>query len=164
MIPWAGNWPTNVWIGTTVENQEKANQRIPILLEYPALVRFVSCEPLLGKVDLNRWLNYHHKKQPSIRIDWVIAGGESGYNARPTHPRGRGISETNASAVSTIPFQAMGLLETVREWDEIGGTDHFASRPQIQNLLLSFGKGKRLQAEIWMVEYGMKFRGFKIKY
>jgi protein gp37 len=86
MVPWTGNWPQNVWIGTTAENQEKADQRVPILLQYPAVIRFVSCEPLLGKVDLDQWLNHRHKKQFSMTIDWVIAGAESGYNARPTHP------------------------------------------------------------------------------
>ncbi|WP_020475227.1 DUF5131 family protein [Zavarzinella formosa] len=59
---WAANWaagidvPSNVWIGTSVENQKAADERIPHLLKIPAAVRFLSCEPLLGPVDLSRWL------------------------------------------------------------------------------------------------------------
>lgn len=94
MVPWDNNWPKNVWIGTTAENQEKAEYRIPILLQYPAIIRFISCEPLLGPIDLNQWLNHQNKdsslvnlsKKPDGKIDWVIVGGESGYNARPMHP------------------------------------------------------------------------------
>jgi protein gp37 len=52
------NWqvPENIWLGVTAENQEMADKRIPILLQIPAAVRFVSCEPLLGPVDLSEWL------------------------------------------------------------------------------------------------------------
>lgn len=68
-------WPDNVWIGTTVEDQTRADERIPELLKIPAPVRFLSCEPLLGPLDLDL-----------TGIDWVIAGGESGSAARPMHP------------------------------------------------------------------------------
>lgn len=79
--------PSNVWIGTTVEDQERADQRIPELLEIPAKVRFLSCEPLLGPLNLEPAFSFirdvHHKDAP---IHWVICGGESGPNARPMHP------------------------------------------------------------------------------
>ncbi len=82
MIPWGQNWPANVWIGTTVENQSFAEERLPHLLKHQAAVRFVSCEPLLGNIDLRPW--FHRRGfEP---IDWVIAGGESGPGARPMHP------------------------------------------------------------------------------
>lgn len=68
-------WPPNVWVGTTVEDQERADERIPHLQAVPAPVRFLSCEPLLGPIDLNL-----------EGIGWVIAGGESGHGARPMHP------------------------------------------------------------------------------
>jgi protein gp37 len=71
----------NVWLGTSVENQATANERIPHLLATPAAVRFLSCEPLLGPVDLRYTLIV-----PPVmngRVDWVIAGGESGPRARP---------------------------------------------------------------------------------
>ncbi|MEM9236784.1 MAG: phage Gp37/Gp68 family protein [Verrucomicrobiota bacterium] len=67
-----GYLPKNVWLGTTVEDQQRAHQRIPKLLETPASVRFLSCEPLLELVNL-----------PTLSgIDWVIAGGESGPKCR----------------------------------------------------------------------------------
>ena len=69
--------PDNVWIGTSVENQAYAEDRIPELVKVPAKVRFLSVEPLLGPVDITSWLK---------GISWVIVGGESGPpNARPMH-------------------------------------------------------------------------------
>lgn len=106
----------HVWIGTSVENQEQADKRIPELLGISAAVRFLSMEPLLGPVDLtklksnydgeNRPLLRHNALRgghwvgdakagfwgseddldPPARIHWVIVGGESGPNARPMHP------------------------------------------------------------------------------
>ncbi|ONI73103.1 hypothetical protein ALI144C_44955 [Actinosynnema sp. ALI-1.44] len=86
----------NVWLGTSVENQQWANIRIPALLDTPAAVRFLSCEPLLGPVDLAKWigcgdpLHRHHGPCSAYReiesLDWVIVGGESGHRARPMHP------------------------------------------------------------------------------
>jgi protein gp37 len=97
----------NIWLGVSVENQKTADERIPLLLQAPAAVRFVSCEPLLGPVDLWKFATreetfgsmYDHRgsygyipgfpKEPikyHEGIDWVIAGGESGKNARPMHP------------------------------------------------------------------------------
>jgi protein gp37 len=101
-------WPLpNVWLGTSTENQEQADKRIPHLLRCPAAVRFVSAEPLLGAIDFRQWLpicdwcgegeimgNYRcsecgefHCDGPqrtfSERIHQIIAGGESGPNARP---------------------------------------------------------------------------------
>lgn len=108
-------WPLpNVWIGTSVENQKYADLRIPALLDTPAAVRFLSCEPLLGPVDLcgpivpgrgrpklTYWLDGRPGWGPEQtddrgrvcqqlavgpRIDWVIVGGESGPGARPMDP------------------------------------------------------------------------------
>jgi protein gp37 len=91
-------WPLrNVWLGVSVENQQWADIRVPALLGTPAAVRFLSCEPLLGPVNLHRG----HATCPvhdfsggfctgpcpdRYTIDWVIAGGESGQGARPMHP------------------------------------------------------------------------------
>lgn len=84
-------WPRNVWLGVTCENQEAADSRIPILMEIPAAVRFVSVEPMLGPVDLDYYLgNQKLWNQDQIeyadiahqysncelpRLDWVICGG-----------------------------------------------------------------------------------------
>jgi protein gp37 len=79
---WAmAGWPKNIWLGTSVEDQKRADERIPKLLEIPAIIRFLSCEPLLGPVDLEPWLS-----QPVRTLDWVIVGGESGPKARPMDP------------------------------------------------------------------------------
>ncbi len=79
LVPWKERWPKNVWLGTTVENQRFAEARIPHLLESNACIKFISCEPLLGKLDLLPWLE-------NRQIDWVITGGETGGNARPSDP------------------------------------------------------------------------------
>lgn len=87
-------WPENVWAMTSVENQEAADERIPHLLRVPAAVRGLSCEPLLGPVDITDqpywdWRYTHSFYPPGFvrrPIDWVIVGGESGPNARPMHP------------------------------------------------------------------------------
>ena len=93
-------WPLgNVWLGTSVENQTVADKRIPSLLNCPAAVRYLSCEPLLGELDLGKGLYSEHDRagmdsqylspidgNSTARIDWVIVGGESGTDARPMHP------------------------------------------------------------------------------
>lgn len=80
LAPWKENWPANVWLGTTVEDQERALLRIPILLQLPARVRFLSCEPLIGRVDLTAVI------RQAGEIHWIIAGGESGAGSRPMDP------------------------------------------------------------------------------
>jgi protein gp37 len=76
MLPpdWDNGWP-HVWLGTTTENQTEADRRIPHLRSVPAVVRFLSCEPLLEPI------------QPDLAgIDWLICGGESGPGARYMEP------------------------------------------------------------------------------
>jgi protein gp37 len=82
MAPWKDSWPNNVWLGTTVENQKYAEERLPYLLAANAAIRFLSCEPLLGPLDLRSWFDRDRLNS----IDWIIAGGESGPNCRPMHP------------------------------------------------------------------------------
>lgn len=90
----------NIWLGATVVNQMEANRDIPKLLATPARVRFLSCEPLLGPIDIAQAVPcgyccddlIGHVDHPFITrgrrspIHWVIAGGESGHHARPVHP------------------------------------------------------------------------------
>ncbi len=89
---WAGDeiWPgflPNVWLGVSVENQKAADYRIPMLLQTPAAVRFVSYEPALEPVDFDKYLRPHWTTLPGADsppwLDWVIVGGESGPGARP---------------------------------------------------------------------------------
>jgi len=84
MVPWDAVWPRNVWIGTTAENQRWADKRVAILARIPAAVRFISAEPLLGYLNLTQWLA---PRDSSLGVNWVIAGGESGSNARPMNPQ-----------------------------------------------------------------------------
>jgi protein gp37 len=72
---WGPGWP-NVWLGCSVETQRCAEARIPLLLETPAAIRFLSCEPLLGPLDLRPYL-------ATGLLHWVILGGESGSGYRP---------------------------------------------------------------------------------
>lgn len=111
MIPWP---LLNLWLGVTAENQEMADKRIPILLQIPAAVRFVSMEPLLSEIKLSR----HHQHCPehdfhsgfcsspcpSLRsLDWVIVGGESGPGARPMKPEWLQKARDDCIAAS-VPF------------------------------------------------------------
>lgn len=82
----------NIWLGTTCENQKTANERIPHLVQTPAKVRFLSCEPLLEEIDLDLdgLIDIEDEEgsclaQPKDAINWLIVGGESGKNARPCH-------------------------------------------------------------------------------
>jgi len=87
MVPpsWLESWPAHVWVGCTVENAARAAERIPLLLDVPARVRFLSCEPLAEALDLGPWL----ARAPVVGVpasrglQWVIVGGESGSRARP---------------------------------------------------------------------------------
>jgi protein gp37 len=83
------HWPLpNVWLGVSVEDQQRADERREDLRNTPAAVRFVSYEPALGPVDWTGW----------AFVDWIISGGESGPRARIAHPRWyRGTSDFCAS-------------------------------------------------------------------
>lgn len=98
---WTCNGLPNVWLGVSCEDQKRADERIPHLLKTPAAVRFLSCEPLLGPIDLtehyfwrcaecgrdgtHEWsvCRDHGPMRFGSGIDWVIVGGESGPGARP---------------------------------------------------------------------------------
>lgn len=133
---WMDRWPDNVWIGTTVENQIEADRRIPDLLELPAPVRFLSCEPLLGPVDLTNL-------DPNIgcgkycahgctissdyecgkfcpQINWVICGGESGPGARPMHPDWARSLRDQCNAAG-VPFFFKQWGEWVEDKPQPGG-------------------------------------------
>ena len=137
-----GTPPANVWIGCTAENQEYADKRLPHLLKIPAKVRFLSCEPLLGPLDIIYAL-YRSKASrvcpyclfattrlsethcpndgkplgADPAIDWLITGGESGGPARPSHPDGfRSLRDQCAAA--GVPF-------FFKQWGEWISVDNF---------------------------------------
>jgi len=112
------NWPLHhVWLGVSVEDQKTADERIPLLLSTPAAVRFVSYEPALGPVDLERggFSLCSPIKSPAGKqwpgLDWVIAGGESGPGARPANPDWFRSVRDQCQAAS-VPF----LFKQWGEW------------------------------------------------
>lgn len=142
-------WPYgNIWLGVSVEDQATADERIPLLLETPAAVRFISMEPMLGAVDLTRicdrrrsrpvWRNVIEAREanaahpmlvetlgadyPYARLDWVIVGGESGIGARAMHPAWPRAVRDQCTAAG-VPF----FFKQWGEWRPIceGGADWF---------------------------------------
>ena len=108
---YGGVWPAGVWIGTSVENQKYA-PRITVLARLPAAVRFVSAEPLLGSVDLRRWL-------ASGDVQWIIAGGESGPAARPMDlDWARDLRDQSAEAGVAFFLKQLGGKRGKRSGDE----------------------------------------------
>lgn len=101
LLPKGYQFPSNVWLGATVENQASAGKRIKYLLEFTSpAVRFLSCEPLLGPLNIREFL----RKGPlGTRVDWVIAGGESGYGSRPMEPHWPEDLRKQCSA-ARVPF------------------------------------------------------------
>lgn len=140
----ADQWPLpNVWLGVSCEDQEWANARIPDLLATPAAVRFISAEPLLGPLDLTQVKHqlapqsyeiasvlegddgFGLNKQRS-RLDWVIAGGESGPKARPVHPDWfRSLRDQCAAAGVPFFFKQWGEWEPREQWSGHQGGGRF---------------------------------------
>lgn len=114
LVPWRDEWPRNVWVGTTVENQEWADKRLPHLVTLPAVVRFASVEPMLGPVDLRAFL------EGQRRVDWVIVGGESGAAARPTPAAWvRDVREQCIAAGVPLHFKQWGTFGPRHRSDQL---------------------------------------------
>lgn len=136
----------NVWLGTSAEDQRRADERIPILLATPAARRFVSIEPMLGPINLisdlggTQWIGgqrgcggthvgtgepgcprhpHHHHDNRCLRgLDWVIVGGESGPGARPMHPAWpRQLRDQCAQAGVPFFFKQWGDWEPREQWE-----------------------------------------------
>ncbi len=123
----------HVWLGVTAENQARADERIPVLLDTPAAVRFVSVEPMLGPVDLaltrsdrKQYILGETKHFPGVEysrekslIDWVICGGETGQNARPMHPDwGRNLRDQCTAVKVPFFFKQWGEWAPVYDRDK----------------------------------------------
>jgi protein gp37 len=128
MVPWEKLWPTNVWLGTTVENQKYAEERLPFLLAANASIRFLSCEPLLGSLDLTSWFD----RSGFYSIDWVIAGGESGARCRPMHPDWV-MSLLDQCQDANVPFH-------FKQWGHWVPAD--VVKPNSAAMVLQFGKDR----------------------
>lgn len=126
LAPWGDEWPRNVWLGTSVEDQRRANERIPALASIPAAVRFLSCEPLLEPLDLTSFDGVNALSE----VDWVICGGES---ESPSKARRMDLdwarSLRDKCAASEVPFffkqtgtflaRELGMHGKGNRWDEI---------------------------------------------
>ena len=170
-MPERGAIPENIWLGTTVENQEMADLRIPILLQIPAKVRFLSCEPLLGPVDLMEWIGpavpagiaHHHRtghdggfggdyecdecdfvKDDGApqSIHWVIAGGESGPGARPMHPDWPRTLRDQCAAAS-VPF-------LFKQWGEWAPCPIDSDKPNLVTDAV-FKRGPGHDGQVWKI-------------
>lgn len=156
-------WP-QIWLGVSVEDQQRADERIPLLLKMPATIRFLSCEPLLGPIDLRRYLprrmalselpgsalNDGATEGRTPGIDWVIAGGESGAGARPMHPDwARSLRDQCQAAGVPYFFKQWG------EWEPIGAdkaATHIRIWPGRDEVSLQIGKkaaGRLLDGREW---------------
>ncbi|WP_414901106.1 phage Gp37/Gp68 family protein [Rhizobium cremeum] len=123
------HWPLpNVWLGTSVEDQKRADERIPILLDTPAAIRWISAEPLLGPLNVAEYFQTIIYKPQSVgrsdsllysvirpALEWVVAGGESGPGARPMHPDWARSLRDQCKAAA-VPF----LFKQWGEWWEVG--------------------------------------------
>jgi protein gp37 len=117
----------NVWLGVSVENQHFADERIPLLLETPAAVRWISAEPLLGGVKLPDAQSREIHRWP--QLDWVVCGGESGANARPMHPDwARSLRDQCKAAGVPFFFKQWG------EWLHVNQMEHVFSKSELDSM------------------------------
>ncbi len=125
-------WPLpNLWLGTSVENQHFADERLPILREVPAVVRWASVEPLLGPINFTQHFERHDSNGRNVTgllglwdesdttsLDWAVFGGESGAGARPMHPAWlyRGLSAADHAGIPVF-FKQWGNARPVISGD-----------------------------------------------
>ena len=108
LAPYRDNWPGNVWLGATAENQTWLDKRMLELSTLNARILFLSCEPLLGPLDLSDWIA-RGRRGSARMVDWVIVGGESGHHARPMNPAwARMIRDQCVTANVSFHFKQFG--------------------------------------------------------
>lgn len=108
--PWLDENEKYLWLGISASTQDDLDRWVPVLIQIPAAKRFVSLEPLLGLVDVKPYLRYHsHGIQGHRKLDLIIAGGESGPGARPSHPGWfRKVRDDCAAAGAPFMFKQWG--------------------------------------------------------
>jgi len=122
-----GDYLPNLWLGVTVETQKMAQRRIPELLRIPAAMRFISIEPILGPVNIERWFpDQHHK----LNLNWLIIGAMTGPGARQHAPKKEWIENIVCQAKRfNIPVFMKGNLrpywegELVQKWPDGGNPE-----------------------------------------
>lgn len=153
-LPKGYEFPANVWLGATVENQDAVEKRLKYLLEFTTpSVRFLSCEPLLGPVDLRKYLR---RGENGMRVDWVIAGGESGPGARPMDPAWPDdLRKQCSTAKVAFHFKQWGHwapLDQAAEVIKKSTPIHVVKRDGTEVKLAAVGKGKAgrsLGGKLW---------------
>ena len=145
----SGPWPLpNLWLGVSVEDQKWADIRIPVLIDTPAAVRWLSMEPLLGPVDLSSaWIgNGFRLRRPPI--NWVVVGGESGRGARPMDP-GWARSIRDECVFAGVPF----FFKQWGQWAPDGDAPYApGTAPINHSMVLSSSKklaGRELDGRTW---------------
>lgn len=163
-----------MWFGVSVENQKTADERIPLLLKCPAVVRWISAEPLLGPVLLDNgessWLSctstatdpdgdseehccesFHVSGAHFRGIDWVVCGGESGPGARPMHPEWA-LSLRDQCQAAGVPY----LFKQWGEWAPLSAmtTDHTVKFHRFDDgaevyLMGKHAAGRELDGRTW---------------
>jgi protein gp37 len=181
--------PRNVWLGVSAERQKEGEERIPLLLQTPAAVRFVSAEPLIGPLDLMMLKTgdrvydalqgcigtsvgdgEYDGGQPCPKLDWVIVGGESGKGARPMSPAWAKLLRDECDA-SGVPFFFKQWGEWAPHKVEAGGDlggdvragrvtiVHPSGRDEVELLRESDGRRQTEKGSRYMARVGKKKSG-----
>lgn len=160
----AGKAPANIWIGASVCKQTEADRDIPKLLRVPAAVRFLSIEPMLGPIDLTDITRKFDGGSDHFSalydpdddcadttpyVNWVIAGGESGTNARPMHPDWPRALRDQCDAAGA-PF-------LFKQWGEWAPDDHYTHMPKRDADIHEWFDGDLVVERSW--RYGKKAAG-----
>ena len=153
-LPRGYEFPRNVWLGATVENQDVVSKRLEYLVDFKTpSVRFLSCEPLLGPLDIRKYIA---PGRQSARVDWVIAGGESGAGSRVMEPAWPlGLQRQCADAGVPFHFKQWGHwapLEQVADVLTKSTPIQVLHRNGTEISLAGIGKGKAgrsLAGKIW---------------
>ena len=145
----------NVWLGVTAENQARADERIPILLQIPAAVRFVSVEPMLGEVDMTFDVGTgegHRDSFFNYGLSWAIVGGETGPGARPIHPAWvRSLRDQCQAAGVPFFFKSWGDWRECEPPDQWNSIKHKTMQPHGMHFV-NLGKkaaGRLLDGQEW---------------
>lgn len=182
-----GVWPLpNVWLGISAEDQKRADERIPDLLQSPAALRWVSAEPLLGRIDfrmiaaddtgeidaLTGTVFCQGRNEPAKipRLDWIVVGGESGPEARPMHPDwARQIRDACRATDVIFHFKQWGawIPKIDRERDDPDWRADYSHkfndrRPEIRWLNLDGGRGFHGERFHIMRRVGAKKAGYEL--
>jgi len=182
----------NVYLGVSVETQKEADERIPLLLKTPAAVRFVSCEPLLGSLDLKRLIGQFSdcpecgynvsvdedglctscgRDIMHYGVDWVIVGGESGPHARPMHPDWvRSIRDQCVDAGTSFFFKQWGEWQPICEMEDGQSEKYYYPPPKRDPEAIRrckvptaiVGYDGELKDDFWSVEDHVCFLTFKV--